>query len=152
MIEQVAEVVKVKRKQVWLKAVSDNKCSGCNNPQSCGVGLLSRYFSEKLLKSERLIRLHSDLALLPGERVLLGISEKQFLLSSALVYFVPVLLLLVFGLIGHWLSQLMGLHSEIFQILLTLTGIVAAYLLIHYLLAQADTPAGRIDPVVLRRL
>lgn len=152
MIEQMAEVVSVKQGSVQLKAITQQQqCQGCSATNGCGVALLSRFFSNRLNKSNCLIGIESNESFLPGQRVLLGISEKRFLLSSALLYLLPVFLLLTFAFIAYYLDSVIGLGSEIFQILFTFSGIATAYVILRYF-NQVAAQRISVNPVILRRL
>jgi len=133
MLEQSAEVMQMAADGVWVRAVEPSGCGVC-----AGQGCSSRRIAELFQRTPRLFQVDCDLALAPGDRVVVGIASGSVLKSALRAYGVPLLLmltgaLLAQGLVGGDAAALAGL----------LLGGLAGWLL---------TRGSRaIRPVVLRR-
>ncbi len=89
MLEQTAEVTKTASDGVWVRAVEPSGCGTCG-----GQGCSSRRIAELFQRKPRQFLVDCDLALAPGDRVVVGIADGSVLKSALRVYGLPLGLML----------------------------------------------------------
>jgi sigma-E factor negative regulatory protein RseC len=98
MLEQSAEVVATAAAGIWVRAVEPAGCGVC-----AGQGCSSRRIAELFQRSPRRFLVDCDLALAPGDRVVVGIASGSVLSSAVRAYGVPLTLMLAGALLGQML-------------------------------------------------
>ena len=73
MIEETAVVKSIESEWVDVLTTQSSGCNQCNEADSCSTSVLAKFFGEKEIS----LRLQSGLLLKPGDRVVLGIEEKN---------------------------------------------------------------------------
>lgn len=96
MLEQTVEVIKTAPDGIWVQAVEPSGCSTCG-----GRGCTSRRIAEIFQRKPRLFRVDCDLALAPGDRVVVGIADGSVLSGAARAYGLPLALMLTGALLGQ---------------------------------------------------
>ncbi len=119
---------------VGLSCEQQSSCSHCSSQKKCGTGVVSKAIGNKIhhwsLKTEKTVSV--------GQTVEIGLSEKKVIQYAALVYLLPLCLLIVGALLGQsWLSPLLG-GGEGGTILLAVVGMGAG-------IALARTLSSRIQ-------
>lgn len=133
MLEQTAEVVKTAPDGIWVQAVEPSGCGTCG-----GQGCASRRIAELFQRKPRAFRVDCDLALAPGDRVIVGIADGSVLSGAVRAYGLPLALMLAGALLGQAIQP--G------------DGAAFAGLLAGGLLGWAIGRGGRaVRPAVLRR-
>ncbi|MEW5967097.1 MAG: SoxR reducing system RseC family protein [Pseudomonadota bacterium] len=133
MLEQTAEVIKTAPDGIWVRAVEPSGCGTCG-----GQGCSSRRIAELFQRKPRLFRVDCDLALAPGDRVVVGIADGSVLSGAVRAYGLPLALMLAGALLG--------------QAIRPGDGAAFAGLLAGGLLGWAIGRGGRaVRPAVLRR-
>lgn len=133
MLEQTAEVVKTAADGIWVQAVEPSGCGTCG-----GQGCASRRIAEMFQRKPRHFLVDCDLALAPGDRIVVGIARGSVLRSALRAYGLPLGLMLAGALLAQ--AVLPGDGPAVVGMLL---GGVAGWL------AGRGGRAAR--PVVLRR-
>lgn len=133
MLEQTAEVVHTASDGIWVQAVEPSGCGTCG-----GQGCSSRRIAELFQRKPRNFRVECDLALAPGDRVVIGIAHGSVLKSAMRAYGLPLVLMLA----GALLAQAMRPGDGAALVGMLIGGIVG------WLAARGDRMAR---PVVLRR-
>jgi sigma-E factor negative regulatory protein RseC len=133
MLEQTAEIIKTAPDGVWVQAVEPSGCGTCG-----GHGCSSRRIAELFQRAPRQFLVDCDLALAPGDRVVVGIAHGSVLKSAMRAYGLPLGMMLA----GALLAQAVQL-GDAAAVVGTLLGGVAGWLAAR---------GGRAErPVVLRR-
>ncbi len=148
MLEETAQVVRVNGEGVWVETQRKSTCSSCSAKSGCGTATLS-----KVLGTRRsVIRVLTDLALKPGDQVVIGIREQALVRGSMAVYAVPILLLLLGAISGEiGAQQNLWSNGEPASIALGIAGLTAGL----YWLKRFTRSIRNDDdyqPVVLRML
>ena len=93
MWQQTTIVTRFEPGRVWLKSEHASACSSCSHHQNCGTSSLAKWLPIRELKLETSITFEV------GDKVLLGIEEQSMFGSVFLMYFLPLLfmLLLIIG-------------------------------------------------------
>ncbi|SDT93464.1 SoxR reducing system RseC family protein [Halopseudomonas salegens] len=140
MIEERGRVLSVEADAVWVETMRQSTCGSCQARAGCGSALL-----QKVGIGNRLgfIRVSTDRSLQVGDQVTIGVPEQAVVMSSLLMYLLPLVLMFAAGL----LLQEAGL-GEPLVILGAFSGLIAGF-------AVARAWAGRrgskalLQPLVL---
>lgn len=101
MMTALATVMAVQQQkqgyQIQLSCEQKTSCSSCSSAKSCGTGLVSKAIGSKAL----LWTLKTDQTVRQGQVVEIGFPEKSLLQSAALVYLVPLFMMII----GAWLGD-----------------------------------------------
>lgn len=99
MIETEASVLSVEPGHAWVAPRPHSPCGQCDPVHGCRSLQLARMFA---LRSPR-FRVLDPLGVAPGDKVLVAVPEKSLLHSAVLLYFLPVLaLMLGAALASRW--------------------------------------------------
>lgn len=91
--------------QIQLSCEQKTSCSSCASKSSCGTGLVSSAFKTKAL----LWQLTTDKRVQAGQIVEIGFPEKSLLQSAALVYIVPLIMMMLGTAVGsYWFAPLLA--------------------------------------------
>ncbi|MGC7892100.1 SoxR reducing system RseC family protein [Vibrio anguillarum] len=82
---------------VELSCQQQTSCSSCSSSKSCGTGIVSKAIGNKAL----LWQLDTKKPVKQGQTVEIGFPEKSLLQSAALVYLVPLFMMMF----GAWLGE-----------------------------------------------
>ena len=94
MIEEQASVTRVEDGLIYVKSTPASACQSCSQKTVCGTTL----YAKVLPKREMALR--SQLPLHTGDHVIVGIEETHLVRASILMYFLPlVVMLLVAGFV-----------------------------------------------------
>jgi sigma-E factor negative regulatory protein RseC len=96
MLEQAAEVIRTASDGVWVQAVEPSGCGTCG-----GQGCSSRRIAELFQRKSRHFLVDCDLAVAPGDRVVVGIAHGSVLKSALRVYGLPLGLMLAGALLAQ---------------------------------------------------
>lgn len=107
MIETLAKVVACQSGWVTVEAVSHSSCNHCQQ-QQCGTGLAEKALAKRF--HQLTLPYQGDIQ--PGDEVVLGLPERGLLMAAALMFLLPLLLILVAALLSQWLSLWLGMTSE----------------------------------------
>ncbi|MFP4559797.1 MAG: SoxR reducing system RseC family protein [Thiohalorhabdus sp.] len=128
MIEAEATVVAVNGEEVEVEAATGGGgCGSCHSAGGCGGG--RTILGTRPGVATRL-RVAPDLAVRPGERVVVGLPEGGFLRASVALYLVPLLGMfggagLAEGLLGRFIS---GGAPEVLTLVAGLAGLGGGFL------------------------
>lgn len=88
MIEEAAVVTRMENGQPWIKSLQSGACGGCKQQASCGTSSLAK------LLPKREFAVDCDIELQVGDHVLVAVDDSHLLLSSLIVYMLPLLFML----------------------------------------------------------
>ena len=116
MVEQIATVLRADANGFWLTTTPVSSCNSCQVSTDCGTGIVTK----SLTPRQHSFFVSTTLQLLPGEQVKIGMAEQRLLQAAAMVYLLPLVLMLLLALTG----AAMGL-AEGWLMLLALLAIAA---------------------------
>ncbi|MCG3723391.1 SoxR reducing system RseC family protein [Vibrio cincinnatiensis] len=96
----------------WIDVSCEQQtsCRGCQSEKNCGTGIVSKAIGSKALTW----RLNSEKPVSAGQVVEIGFPEKSLLQSAALVYLLPLLMMIAGAAIADiWLSPLLSLGEGV---------------------------------------
>ena len=99
MIEEQATVLRVQDGRVQVEMQRKSACNHCELNRGCGTGAIGRLLGHR---SKPLI-IDSRLDLKPGDNIILGLPDSSFLKASLLIYGLPLFVLILASVIGHWI-------------------------------------------------
>lgn len=122
MIEERALVLSCDRGEALVQTEQRSACSGCGARTGCGTSLLARVFGHKPAR----LRVANPIAAEPGERVIVGLSERGLVRASMLLYVLPLAGMLLGALGGELMVHRLGLGGgEALSILGGLLGLIS---------------------------
>jgi sigma-E factor negative regulatory protein RseC len=87
-IETRARVVSLGHGKVWVEASSQQGCAACHSQSTCGVSGLGKFFN----RNKPPVALACDLAVQPGDSLVLNLAGSDLLRAGLLAYLLPALL------------------------------------------------------------
>lgn len=146
MITERATVVAVEGDKVIVEAAIKTTCNGCQAQSDCGTGAIATAFAPKVQQLE----LTSPLPVEVGDEVSVGIPEAGVLSASALLYVVPLLVLIGSALVlDNWLPAI-GLGNDLSIFLGSVAATFVSYIVVSGRIKTLDTQ--RFQPVLIKRL
>ena len=97
MIEELAVVVKIENREVWVESGQNSACGGCQQKASCTTNALGSVLKKKSVPVD------SDIQLKTGDEVMVAIDESLLLRASLLLYLLPLLALFTGAGIADWI-------------------------------------------------
>ena len=120
MVEEIATVVSADDSGVWLTTTPVTSCNACQVSDDCGTGIVAKTLTPRTQQ----FYIQTELPLLPGEQVKIGLHEHNLLKAAMMVYLLPLLLMLLLALLGSSIGL-----SEGGIILLAVLGATAGFML-----------------------
>lgn len=148
MIEETARVVQCQDDYAWVETSRKSACESCSMNKGCGTGAVSKIFGEKRTRLRVINNVHAGV----GDAVLIGINESALVTGSLLVYLLPLLSLLGFGLLGEVIARhLLIDNSDGVSLLFALAGLVLAMWWVRRKTGKLEN-THRYQAVIIRRL
>ncbi|MBF0453825.1 MAG: SoxR reducing system RseC family protein [Magnetococcales bacterium] len=122
MLREEVLVVAVEGAYAMVSSQRKSACGSCQAESSCTV------LSGGGGKRDTRIRAMNPVGAQVGQRVELEVSEQQFLKASFLVYLLPVISLIFFGILGRSLAVGLGVAPDMAEGVGGLVGVVALLL------------------------
>jgi sigma-E factor negative regulatory protein RseC len=88
LIQTRARVVSTAPGTVWVEASSQQGCAACQSQGTCGVSGLGKFLG----RNKPPVALACDLAVQPGDGLVLNLAESDLLRAGLLAYLLPTLL------------------------------------------------------------
>ena len=142
MIEEKAVVIEVAGQKISVETDSQSSCGHCSAKSDCGTSLLGKFFA----RNRQPLIVETDIALTAGDKVILGLDNDALLQSSAIIYAIPLILMLALPVITSYFF-----NSELVSIFSAATGLVVGLIYVKYFSVLARN-SERFRPVVLRRI
>ena len=99
MITESATVIRCHGKRAEVEIQRQSVCGHCELESGCGTGAIGRLLGNR----RKSVTIDTEQALMPGDQVVLAVPEARLVRASMLVYGLPLLGMLIFGLIAHTL-------------------------------------------------
>ena len=113
MVEEIATVVRADSAGLWLTTTPVASCNACQVSDDCGTGIVAKTLTPRTQQ----FYIQTELKLLPGEQVKIGLHEHNLLKAALMVYLLPLLLMVLLAVLGSSLAL-----AEGWIILLALLG------------------------------
>jgi sigma-E factor negative regulatory protein RseC len=136
--QEKALVLKVEDGFALLQTQRASACQSCNLQNTCGQGLLSKVGGEKTME----FTVANQLQAKAGDVVLIEVPENGLLYASALMFLMPLVMMLALAVAGH---EMFG--TEMASLLAGAVGLFIGFALARYRSrAMSDDP--RFQPEV----
>jgi sigma-E factor negative regulatory protein RseC len=146
VIEETARVIACDGELAQVQAERRSTCSGCSARSGCGSSVLDSVFGRKAV----LMVARNPLQARPGERVIVGVTEKGLVQASLILYALPLLGLILFAILGQLAAErLPPSVGEIPSILAGLFGLIAGLAFARHRCVTPNTREAY--PVVILR-
>ena len=147
MIKEIARVVECHDGITWVETARKSACDSCTMKNGCGTGAISRVFGKNRVRIQAVNKINAH----EGDEVLIGIEESALLIGSFLIYFLPLVSMLGFALLGEVLSgQLLIENRDIAPAVLGGTGLLLAMYWVRK--KTSGKNANRYQAIILRNL
>jgi len=138
MIEEQGTVVAVQDDWVWVQTERKTVCGQCAANKGCGTSVLAKVLGKKTSS----IAVIKTLPVKIGDEVVIGIEENSLVKGSLLIYALPLLLLIAFGLLGEVVSaQVLLSNTDGLTVLFAIAGLVVGFFWLKHISSQI-----RLDP------
>lgn len=150
MIEEVGVICAIEKDDseqfIWVETQIKSTCGSCEAQSNCGTGAIAKVFASKREK----LHFRFDQAVKVGQKVSLGIPEENLLKASMLVYFFPLVILVMAALAGQAILPILGLLSEVWLVIFSAISTYLAFRFVRRYLKDADQ--GEFYPQILKVL
>lgn len=134
-VDEIATVVATEQHGVWLTTTPAGSCNSCQVSGDCGTGIVAKTFTPR----QQRFFVSTELKLLPGEQVRIGIAQQGLLLAALLVYLLPLALMLLSVTVLNIFWQV----AEIWSLLLAVMAMAVGF----YLARRYDQRPGQSEQV-----
>jgi sigma-E factor negative regulatory protein RseC len=107
MIEELAVVVKIENRQVWVESGPYGACGGCLQKASCSTNAIGSVLKKKSVPVD------CDIQLNTGDQVMVAIDENLLLRASLLLYLLPLIALFSGAGMADWLLTDNALNADL---------------------------------------
>lgn len=118
MIIETAVVKSVTGDQVTVQCESHSACNHCHASDNCGTGTVAKAFPQR---SHSFV-VTKTAAVTVGDKIEVGLREKNIITSAMLVYLLPLAVILIGIGLGQYLSLVLSLDGEWLIILMAFFG------------------------------
>ncbi|PKH01752.1 transcriptional regulator [Psychromonas sp. MB-3u-54] len=128
MVAEQGKIIAIEKSEgetlAHIEYISKSACSSCQNNDTCGVGVVSKSFSDKALQFT--IPYAEEMAV--DKFVELNINNNDLIKSAMLVYLVPLLFFITSALIAKQLN----ITNEAFIILIAISWAAVGFVITHF--------------------
>lgn len=140
MIKEIGEVVQIEGDEIWVKTQVTSTCNSCAAKSNCGTSSIAKAFGDKSVVNQ----VNNELGAQLNDQVEIGIPEHSLVQGAFLLYLLPLLVAILFALIGQfWLSRFI-LVSEPLLIVLTFVGGAFGLLAARFFINRSDVEQYRV--------
>ena len=130
MIEEQGKVVALQNEWVWVETERKTACGQCSANKGCGTSVLASVFGKKANS----IAVMKTLPVKVGDEVIIGIEEDTLVKGSLLIYALPLVLLIVFGLLGELVgSQILLADNDFVSAVFSGLGLALGFLWLRHI-------------------
>ncbi|MDN4500869.1 SoxR reducing system RseC family protein [Alteromonadaceae bacterium BrNp21-10] len=128
MLEETAVVTAVENQAIHVQTQIKTTCGGCQQNNNCGTGVIARAFAPK---TEDIVIPYTGTVAV-GQQVTLGIAENSLLQASALIYLLPLAVMIIAVMLAESILAQIGLTHEIWLILTAFFAAVVSFIGVRY--------------------
>lgn len=153
MIEEQAQVVSIDNSTIWVEAQRQSSCSRCAANKGCGNAVFQKLFGNKQNVFPVTSRVNtSEVSVEVGDQVVIGVEEHALVKNSFIVYAMPILFIIIFGVVGEtFVAGLLSTSKEMASIMGSLAGLLVSIVVLRWY-NRVSSKANGSHPVLLRRI
>ncbi|MEW9798764.1 SoxR reducing system RseC family protein [Alteromonas sp. CYL-A6] len=145
MMVETARVIAVDGDEITVEAAIKTTCNACQAQSDCGTGAIAKAIAPK----SQQLTFKTPVAVSVGDEVNVGIPEQGIMLASALLYVVPLLVLVISAvLLERWFG-LPGSGGDLVVFAGSSLATLASFVAISRHLKKMDK--GRFQPVLISK-
>lgn len=144
-IEEQASVIAIDGDFAKVLPAGQSACSSCTKNSGCSTNAFAIFSTGK--KSH--LRVLNNLNAREGDEVVIGIPSGTLMMSTALAYGIPLLLLFVVAFLGQVIFSAFGWNAEVGSIVLGGLGLLLGFIISSRLANLAFLFGKRYQPVIL---
>lgn len=145
MLEAEGIIVSASPEETWVETSRASACGSCSSKAGCGTTTLNQMLGSK----SSVFKVLNPIGARVGERVVIGLEEGALLKSSALVYVLPLALLLAGAMLGSLLAPVQA-EPDAYAAGGMLAGLLAGFFLLKGI-SDRSKHRAEFQPVILRR-
>jgi sigma-E factor negative regulatory protein RseC len=145
MLEESGKVVSIEDGGLWVETIQQSTCGSCRAKKGCGQQLLSKIGTHSA-NIKAVLDKNDNNSYSVGDVVVIGIPENTIVMSSLLIYCLPLLLMIVFSGIAHTYID----SNETHTIIVGLCGLLVGGLFVRCW-GRAVQHNADYQPIVLDR-
>lgn len=142
MIEETAIVVDIKDAKLLLETQRQSACQSCSVKSGCGTSTIAKVVGNR--SSQFVVDKTMDVQV--GDQVIVAIEENALVQGSLLIYLLPIIIMLGFGLLAELVFS-----TELFTILSAVLGLLVSIVAVRVVLSRSGLKRS-IQPQLIRRL
>ena len=142
MIEETAIVIEVSNQRVLLETQRKSACQSCSVKSGCGTSSVAKVVGNRSSQ----FAVDKTLDVKVGDEVIIAIDENALVQGSLLIYFLPLIFMLMTGMVAEYLFV-----NELITILSVVAGFISAMIFVRYVLSRS-TLKQSIQPHLIRRV
>ena len=147
MIEERATIISCDADYAVVETQRKSSCGSCSMNKACGTGVLAKVFKDKVAH----LRVKNTIEARVGEEVIVGVEESAMVRGSLLVYMLPLLMLILFALLGEEVARQLLIESvELMSIGFAVLGLFIALWWVRRHTSN-NSAQNRYQAVILRR-
>lgn len=151
MIEELAVIVVSDENGIWVEPKRQSVCGQCSVKKGCGTAVLETILGKKPTQIEVI----SDIPVLPGDQVIIGMEEQALVHGTFLVYALPLILMILGAALGQTLGGHVALFNQLFDqemmsIIFAFLGFTCGYFMARHRI-NSSLRYNELLPVVLRQ-
>lgn len=100
MLKEQGTIISVDDDGVWVETIQKSACDSCSVRSGCGQRLLADSVVKNMSHIKAYFSCSDSRIWLVGDRVEIGISEDALVSATLLAYMMPLVLMLLFALLG----------------------------------------------------
>jgi len=148
MIEEQATVIDREGDYVWVQTHRQSSCGHCSAKNTCGTQVLSKVLGNKTAQ----VRCWNSKDVKIGDQVIIGIEESALLGGSLLVYFLPLISMIIFGAVSVFLSKAWWPDDvDLWSVIASVSGLLLGLVFTNYH-TQKINQRKRYEPILLKKL
>jgi len=140
MIEETA-IVDIKDGKLLLESQRQSTCQSCSVKSGCGTSTIAKVVGNR---SAQFV-VNKTLDVQVGEQVIVAIEENALVQGSLLIYLLPIIIMLIFGIVAELMFA-----TELLTILSAVLGLLASIVVVRTVLSRSGLQRS-IQPQLVRR-
>ncbi|ORU90130.1 MAG: hypothetical protein A6F71_03975 [Cycloclasticus sp. symbiont of Poecilosclerida sp. M] len=147
MIIEVATVQALNGDLAKVVITKQSACHQCDESNTCGTSFLSNFFASKEIE----LNLKTNLPLVEGDTVNVGLDENTLLRLTFTMYLLPLLGLIVFAFIGRVIETYFQLSHELLTVSFALVGFSGSLFVLRFYKKVWLHPE-KLNPIILKKV
>ena len=145
MLQETGRIIAVETDAVWVETIQQSTCGSCAAKKGCGQSLLAKLSGKPAYLR---VLLQGKKGYQVNDNVTIGIPDDVIVKGSLLVYFIPLLLMIVFAGIAHTYSIDRQLTSEVLPAFSGIVGLFVGGAIVRFH-AHCHRNDKRLQPVII---